>query len=155
MDGGCVNCISLLVTTQTIDFGIQFKGFNRHIQVEGIEFQPLEKEEDEKLDMQPISDSKLDMQPISDSDANWEESLPSDFRDIIERSKERVCWTMKKEAYSTLCEGFLIDDGDKWFSLDKNGKKCHMLSAKAAGISAEHKYNWLHLPHSRMGNENW
>ncbi|KAD6453735.1 hypothetical protein E3N88_08441 [Mikania micrantha] len=131
----------------TIDLDILFKGFDRDIQVEGIEFQPLEK----NLDMQPISDSKVDAQPISDSDSNWEESLPSDFQVIIERSKEGVRWTMKNEAYSTLCEGFLIDDGDKWFFLDENGKKCHMLSAEAAGISAEQEYNWLRLPNSRFG----
>ncbi|KAL8238970.1 hypothetical protein R6Q59_015537 [Mikania micrantha] len=137
----------------TIDLDILFKGFDRDIQVEGIEFQPLEKEEDENLDMQPISDSKVDAQPISDSDSNWEESLPSDFQVIIERSKEGVRWTMKNEAYSTLCEGFLIDDGDKWFFLDENGKKCHMLSAEAAGISAEQEYNWLRLPNSRSSAE--
>ncbi|KAL8209955.1 hypothetical protein R6Q57_006687 [Mikania cordata] len=140
----------------TIDLHILFKGFDRDIQVEGIEFQPLEIEEDEKPDMQPISYSKLNMQPVLDSDTNWEKSLPSDFEDIIKRSKERVRWTMKKEAYSTNCEGFLIDSDDKWFSLDKKGKKCHMLSAKAAGISttgipAEQKYNWLRLPSSRFG----
>ncbi|KAL8238968.1 hypothetical protein R6Q59_015535 [Mikania micrantha] len=131
----------------TIDLDILFKGFDRDIQVKGIEFQPLEIEEDEKPDMQPISYSKLNMQPVLDSDTNWEESLPSDFEDIIKRSKERVRWTTKKEAYSTIFEGFLIDGDDKWFSLDKKGKKCHMLSAKAAeisttGIPAEQKYNW-------------
>ncbi|KAI7741321.1 hypothetical protein M8C21_024843, partial [Ambrosia artemisiifolia] len=36
-------------------------------------------------------------------------------------------WTTKKEAYSNFRKGFLISDSI-WFSLDKNGKKCLMVS---------------------------
>ncbi|KAJ0716154.1 putative phloem protein [Helianthus annuus] len=89
------------------------------------------------------------MQPISDSDANWEEKLPTDYKDIIKRSKNSVQWTTKEEAYSMMCRGFLIDDGEKWFSLDKNGKKCHMLSA----VFVWHMTGDKHLPlsESRFG----
>ncbi|KAJ0628960.1 putative protein kinase RLK-Pelle-CrRLK1L-1 family [Helianthus annuus] len=120
----------------TVDLQILFEGFDNSayfkVEVEGIEFQPLENEEHID-DKQPISD--LD----SDSDANWEEKLPADYEDIMKLSKKGIFdyfpWTAKKKkkkkrkAYAILCEGFLTNDGRKWFSLDKNGKKCHMLSA--------------------------
>ncbi|KAJ0452449.1 putative protein kinase RLK-Pelle-CrRLK1L-1 family [Helianthus annuus] len=131
-----------------VDLQIMFEGFDNlsDILVQGIEFQPLEKVEntDEK---QPISDSD------SDSDANWEEKLPTDYKDIMKWSKKGIFdyfpWTekKKKKAYSILCKGFLTNYGMTWFSLDKNGKKCHMLSAALM-------WNWkenLLLSESRFG----
>ncbi|KAD6453721.1 hypothetical protein E3N88_08427 [Mikania micrantha] len=88
------------------------------IEVEGIEFRPLEKVE-----------HKDENQTISDSDAYCEEKFPTDYEDIMKWSTDIMQWTTKNEAYSIIRKGFLIDDGEKWFSLDKNGKKCHMLSA--------------------------
>ncbi|KAD6453723.1 hypothetical protein E3N88_08429 [Mikania micrantha] len=104
-----------------VDLEILFDGFNNFydlIEVQGIEFRPLEKEEhtDEN-------------QTISDSDAYWEEKLPADYKDIMKWSTDIMPWTTKKEAYSIIRKGFLIGDGEKWFFLDKNGKKCHKLSA--------------------------
>ncbi|KAM0070294.1 putative protein kinase RLK-Pelle-CrRLK1L-1 family [Helianthus debilis subsp. tardiflorus] len=113
---------------RTVDLQILFEGFNRRydscINVQGIEFQPLENVEHID-DKQPISDS--------DSDANWEEKLPTDYVDIMKLSKKRLWWRTKREVYSIMCRGFLITYDKRkisiWFSLDKNGKKCHMLSA--------------------------
>ncbi|KAK9067834.1 hypothetical protein SSX86_011945 [Deinandra increscens subsp. villosa] len=124
------------------DLEILFEGFYdiyRNITVEGIEFWPLEKVEhrDEK-------------HPLSDSDVNWEKKLPTDYEDIIKWSTSSVHWTTKKEAYSVICKGFLINDGEKWFSLDKNGKKCHMTSARVAGKFGKDGY-LLSLPESRFG----
>ncbi|KAM0005767.1 putative phloem protein [Helianthus debilis subsp. tardiflorus] len=117
-----------------------FNGSYTYIEVEGIEFRPLEKE-----------DEKLDMQSISDSDANWEAKLPTDYGDIITWSKNHMQWTTKKEAYSILCRGFLINDGNEWFSCDKNGKKCHMLSARLTCIHGRRYPYWLSVPESRFG----
>ncbi|KAJ0560679.1 hypothetical protein HanHA300_Chr06g0214061 [Helianthus annuus] len=101
-----------------VHFQILFEGYDNgdSLKVEGIEFQPLVNVEhvDEK---QLISDT--------DSDSNWEEKLPADYEDIMERSENSLQWTAKEEAYSIIRKGFFIS----WFSLDKNGKKCHMLSA--------------------------
>ncbi|KAD0793415.1 hypothetical protein E3N88_43712 [Mikania micrantha] len=111
---------------------------------EGIEFWPLEKVE-----------HKDEKQPIIYSDANWEEKLPTNYVDIIKWSKNSVQWTTKKEAYSIICKGFLLSDGQEWFSLDNNGKKCHMLSARVAGISKgeciDEKMDWMPLHESRFG----
>ncbi|KAF5774699.1 putative protein kinase RLK-Pelle-CrRLK1L-1 family [Helianthus annuus] len=136
-----------------VDLQIMFEGYDNfsYIYVEGIEFQPLENEEHID-DKQPISD--LD----SDSDANWEEKLPADYEDLMKLSKKGIFdyfpWTSKKKkekkkkkAYSILCKGFLTNDGSKWFSFDKNGKKCHMLSAALI-------WRWerkVLLPESRFG----
>ncbi|KAK1417799.1 hypothetical protein QVD17_26933 [Tagetes erecta] len=116
------------------------------IKAEGVEFSPLEKVE-HKDENQPISDS--------DSDSNWEENLAADYEDIMKWSKDGVQWTTKNEAYSILRKGLLINhckNGSIWFSLNKSGKKCHILSAKAAGIWTPNNDNLLvSLPESRFG----
>ncbi|KAJ0872849.1 putative protein kinase RLK-Pelle-CrRLK1L-1 family [Helianthus annuus] len=132
---------------RVVDLEILFDGFYGSftmIQAHGIEFRPLEKvehkmsEEEEKLDVQSISD------------VNWKEKLPTDYEDIMKLSEYSGQWIMKKEAYSIIRKGLLISDGQKWFSLDKNGRKCHMLSARAAGIWVQHE-DRLSLPESRFG----
>ncbi|KAI7736069.1 hypothetical protein M8C21_016120 [Ambrosia artemisiifolia] len=111
---------------RTIDLHILFDGFHQtccSIQIEGIEFWPMEKVQ-HKDENQPILDS--------DSDTNWEEKMPTDYEHIMKLSKNSLQWTTKKEAYSIIRKGFFINFGetkkDIWFYLDKNGKKCHMLS---------------------------
>ncbi|KAM0070232.1 putative protein kinase RLK-Pelle-CrRLK1L-1 family [Helianthus debilis subsp. tardiflorus] len=129
-----------------VDLQIEFDGFDRSsptIEVEGFEFQPLEKVVEHIDENQPISDS--------DSDPNWEEKMPTDYVDMMELSTKSVRWKRKKEAYSIMCKGFLINDGQKWFSLDKNGKKGHMLSARAACIKGRMHTHLLSLPESRFG----
>ncbi|KAK9050765.1 hypothetical protein SSX86_030265 [Deinandra increscens subsp. villosa] len=120
--------------------GFSFQ-FHKHdddeefIEAEGIEFWPLEKVDDQR-------------QPILDTDANWEENLPSDYEDMMKWSTNSMQWTTEKEAYSLLRKGFLIDDdGKKWFSLDKNGKKCHMLSA----VNVSFPVKVLPSPKARFG----
>ncbi|KAD6453742.1 hypothetical protein E3N88_08448 [Mikania micrantha] len=122
-----------------VDLEILFDGFNNFydlIEIESIEFRPMEKEE-----------HKDENQSISDSDAYWEEKLPTDYEDIMKWSTDILQWTTKKEAYSIIRKGFLIDDGKKWFFLDKNGKKCHKLSA--AYIRSWNK-DEIHLSESRF-----
>ncbi|KAJ0691165.1 putative protein kinase RLK-Pelle-CrRLK1L-1 family [Helianthus annuus] len=120
-----------------------FRGSYTMIQAQGIEFRPLEKEEQKVLE-----EEMFDVQPISD--VNWNEKLPTDYEDIMKLSKHSGQWLTQKEAYLIICKGFLINDGQKWFSLDKNGRKCHMLSARAAGIWVQHE-DRLSLPESRFG----
>ncbi|KAL8209941.1 hypothetical protein R6Q57_006673 [Mikania cordata] len=94
---------------------------------------------------------KDENQTISDSDAYWEEELPADYEDIMKWSidSDSVQWTTKKEAYSIIRNGFLIDDGKKWFSIDKNGKKCHMLSA--TDVCIDESIYATPCPESRFG----
>ncbi|KAD6453726.1 hypothetical protein E3N88_08432 [Mikania micrantha] len=80
----------------------EFENFFDSVEVEGIEFRPLEKVE-----------HKDENQSISDSDAYWEEKLPTDYEDIMKWSTDIMQWTTKKEAYSIIHKGFLIDDGEK------------------------------------------
>ncbi|MFS7950688.1 putative phloem protein [Helianthus anomalus] len=125
-----------------VDLEILFDGSLHCIEAEGIEFLPLEKVE-----------HKDGKQPISDSDANWEQKLPVDYENIMKRSKNSVQYATKKEAYEIMRKGFLVtyDKRSIWFSLDKNGKKCHMLSARASSISAGTYPEWLSFPESRFG----
>ncbi|KAK9075450.1 hypothetical protein SSX86_003773 [Deinandra increscens subsp. villosa] len=83
-----------------VDLEILFEGLG-YILAEGIEFRPLEK----------VEHKDDERQPIIDSDANWEEKLPSDYEDIMKWSTISVQWTTKKEAYSIICKGLLINDG--------------------------------------------
>ncbi|KAJ0716168.1 putative phloem protein [Helianthus annuus] len=127
-----------------VDLEILFDGYRGSyaiIEVEGIAFWPLEEVVEHK-------DEKL---PISDSDESWEEKLPTDYEDIMNWSMKKVPLTTKKEMYSIICKGFLINDGQEWFSLDKNGRKCHMLSARAAYIKGRKHTHLMSFPESRFG----
>ncbi|PWA91030.1 Phloem protein 2-like protein [Artemisia annua] len=129
----------------TIDLEILFGNSEAFMIVEGIEFKPLEKEEREGIEDEKVED----MKPISDLDEYWEQKLPDDYEDIIKRSEYDVHWTTKKELYSILCTGLLINDSVEWLFLDNNGNKCLMISARAAIVPAE--YEWPTLPESRFG----
>ncbi|KAI3500220.1 hypothetical protein L1887_36038 [Cichorium endivia] len=102
----------------------------------------------ERVQHQVLEDEEVDTQNISHSDTYWEQKLPTDYEDIIKWSKDSLQWTTKKDLYSILCEGFPINNGEEWFSLAKNGKKCHMLSARMALQTKE--WTWEFLPKSRF-----
>nr|GEZ32745.1 protein kinase-like domain, phloem protein 2-like protein [Tanacetum cinerariifolium] len=54
-------------------------------------------------------------------------------------------WTTKKELYSILRRGFLINNGQEWFTVDKHGKKCLMLSARATWVIDDKNLAWKSL----------
>ncbi|KAL4581145.1 hypothetical protein LXL04_017354 [Taraxacum kok-saghyz] len=116
-----------------IDLKIEFRCLNG-IDVEGIEFVPVEKVhlEDEDVDLQ--------------TDTYWEQKLPSDYEEIIKCSKDSLQWNTKKELCSIFSNG---SQSIPWISLTKNGKKCHMLSAKLALSSSSFRWQWQSLPESR------
>ncbi|KAJ9537979.1 hypothetical protein OSB04_030712 [Centaurea solstitialis] len=113
--------------------------------VEGIEFRPLDDLENEAIE----NIVTVDMLPLSDSNLDWEQKLPNDYEEIINWSKCCLEWTTKKQLYSLLCKGFLIINSEEWFFIAKNGKKCHMLSARAA--LQNERWAWRSLPKSRFG----
>ncbi|KAJ9538350.1 hypothetical protein OSB04_031083 [Centaurea solstitialis] len=130
----------------TFDFNFWFKvpRLSKSFIVQGIEFQPLERA--------ASNDGKVDMQPISDLHTDWQGKLPVDYKEIIKSSKDSMKWTMERELYFLFCKGFLIDDGEEWFSLAKNGKKCLMLSASAVlpKTNQDWDWKWKSLPESRF-----
>nr|GEV93838.1 protein kinase-like domain, phloem protein 2-like protein [Tanacetum cinerariifolium] len=132
-----------------VDFEIIFENSGTNIAgVEGIMFRPVEKVEDQLLE----DDKVEDIETISDSDMYWEQKIPNGYEEILELSKDSLEWKTKKELYSILCEGFLLDKGQQWFSVDKNGKKCQMLSARAATfIIDDNNTNWESSNESRFG----
>ncbi|KAF5774410.1 putative protein kinase RLK-Pelle-CrRLK1L-1 family [Helianthus annuus] len=90
---------------------------------------------------------------ILEHDANLEEKLPTDYKGIMKLSKIRLLWKRMKKAYSSIHREFLITDSQKrdiWFSLDKNGKKCHTISSRKAGIWRSHQ-DIMSFPESRFG----
>ncbi|KAI3690155.1 hypothetical protein L2E82_48130 [Cichorium intybus] len=89
--------------SRNVDLEIRFECLNA-IAVEGIEFQPLERLEDEVLE-----DEEVDME----TDTYWEQKLPKDYKKTVKLSKDKVQWTTKKELYSILCKGFPINDGEE------------------------------------------
>ncbi|XP_076959247.1 uncharacterized protein LOC143635252 isoform X1 [Bidens hawaiensis] len=119
---------------RTIDLEIMF--YTKHcpnLLVEGIEFQP---------------EKNAHMQPMSHKETYWKEKLPADYEDIIKWSKDGVRWETTKDLYYIFRRGVLLDDGEEWFFLDKDGKKCVMVSARAA--LDEDKWNWMCLAESRF-----
>ncbi|GKD30696.1 kinase-like domain, phloem protein 2-like protein [Tanacetum coccineum] len=131
-----------------IDFenpGINIKG------VEGILFQPLEKVEDQVLE----DDKVEDIQPVldSDSDTYWGQKLPDDYEEILKMSKHSVEGKTKKELYSMFCQGFLINNGQQWLAVNKNGKKWQMLSTRTCVIDERIFLTWESSNESRCGDE--
>ncbi|KAI3821864.1 hypothetical protein L1987_09439 [Smallanthus sonchifolius] len=62
-----------------------------------------------------------------------------DCHEIIKRSEKNIQKAPKEELCLLLFNGILIDKGEKMFSLSKaNGKKCHMLPAKAIICDTSH-----------------
>ncbi|CAH1414584.1 unnamed protein product [Lactuca virosa] len=94
--------------------------------LEGIQFLPIE--------MQAIEEEPLVVVDNSNTmiDANWEQKLPNDYQYIIKAAKDRVPYNItNKEIYTLLSNGILTNKGQMLFSLDKNGIKCCMASARA------------------------
>ncbi|KAJ9537424.1 hypothetical protein OSB04_030157 [Centaurea solstitialis] len=120
----------------SVDLEITFEGpkDGSSLMIEGIDFRPLKKV--------MLKDEKMDLQRISDSATYWEEKLPNDYEEIIKWSKDIPKMTMKKEVYFFLCKGFLINNGEKWFFLAKNGKKCYMQSARQCLLQPEWIWRW-------------
>ncbi|KAJ9559454.1 hypothetical protein OSB04_014068 [Centaurea solstitialis] len=92
--------------------------------IHGIEFHAVEMVEGH------IGIEKLEGVSIS-NDVNSENKIPRDDCDgIINRTDTHLEYTNQKQLYLLLCDGILIDNGQKWFSLCKStGGKCHMLPA--------------------------
>ncbi|KAL4581147.1 hypothetical protein LXL04_017356 [Taraxacum kok-saghyz] len=87
-----------------------------------------------------------------DEDTYWEKKLPSDYKRIILWGEESLQQATKKELYSIFCKGFqFYFTGEQWISLEKNGKKCHMLSARKALGGVTCPCVWQSLPESRFG----
>ncbi|CAI9304465.1 unnamed protein product [Lactuca saligna] len=87
---------------------------------------------------------------ISDEDIDWEKKVPSDYQGIIQRSDMYLKNNNNKELYFLLCDGILIDNGRKWFSLCKStGGKCHMLPAIEILLSDD-RSNRLSVSDSRF-----
>nr|GEZ10660.1 protein kinase-like domain, phloem protein 2-like protein [Tanacetum cinerariifolium] len=128
----------------TVDLEIDFDDHGTTIDgVEGILFQPLE-----IVEYQVSKDDKVEnIQTISDSESDtfWEQKFPNDYEEILNLSKESLMWTTKKELYSILRRGFLINNGQEWFTVDKHGKKCLMLSARATWVIDDKNLAWKSL----------
>ncbi|CAI9275004.1 unnamed protein product [Lactuca saligna] len=93
------------------------------ILLEGIQFLPVE--------MQAIEEEPV-VVVVDNSNTNWEQKLPTDYQHIIKSAKDRVPYNItNKEIYTLLSNGILTNRGQMLFSLDKDGIKCCMASARA------------------------
>ncbi|GJZ89755.1 kinase-like domain, phloem protein 2-like protein, partial [Tanacetum coccineum] len=122
---------------RSVDLVIIFEEIKDYIEVEGIMFHPFEKDlggskrvhslllsekRGNKLRLgqvenQVLEDEKVDMQTVTDLE-------------IMKVSKDRREWTPKKDLYTIFSRCF--NNTREWFCVDKNGKKCLKLSARAA-----------------------
>ncbi|GKA60158.1 kinase-like domain, phloem protein 2-like protein, partial [Tanacetum coccineum] len=115
---------------RSVDLIIIFEEIEDRLEVEGIMFQPLE-----KIENQLLEDEEVCMQTVMDSE-------------IMTVSKDSTEWTTKKDCYSILCQCFRIVNSKERFSVDKNGKKCLKLSARAACYAHRRRFTWESCPDS-------
>ncbi|KAI3703575.1 hypothetical protein L1987_73762 [Smallanthus sonchifolius] len=79
----------------------------------------------------------------------WKEPV-SYYEEITKDAQPPINYRTTVKLWLLLSKGVVLDYSDRWFSLDKNGKKCHMVSTTAAGIEGE-RHRWRSLPKSRFG----
>ncbi|KAJ9559453.1 hypothetical protein OSB04_014067 [Centaurea solstitialis] len=79
----------------------------------------------------------------SDSDEYWVTKLPQDYEDIVEKLIPTVSYTSKKEIFALLHEGILFDDNKRFFSINKDGKKCELISAITFIDSDTQPHGWV------------
>ncbi|GKD98630.1 serine-threonine/tyrosine-protein kinase catalytic domain-containing protein, partial [Tanacetum coccineum] len=93
------------------------------IVVEVLEKTKVAHELEEKRKLQVVKDS--------DSDEYWETKLPTDWEVLINMFNipGDIC-SSKKKLVSHLREGLLFDQDNQFFSINDDGKKCVMLSAR-------------------------
>ncbi|GJT42143.1 serine-threonine/tyrosine-protein kinase catalytic domain-containing protein [Tanacetum coccineum] len=96
--------------------------------IQGIEFEPNDKSEEDRYDVDDVDD-----------DEYWEKKLPDEYQRYIDMSDKPFHYTTKKELYISLCQGFLGCNGQLWFSLCKSSSGiCLMLPA--THILSDYKY---------------
>ncbi|KAK9161624.1 hypothetical protein Syun_007965 [Stephania yunnanensis] len=81
----------------------------------------------------------------AESDTVWERFLPSDYRDVLQRSVSPVVFSSKKELYFQLSDTpILVDGSRKMFSLERSsGKKRFCISARELSITwADNPMYW-------------
>ncbi|KAL8241411.1 hypothetical protein R6Q59_014765 [Mikania micrantha] len=122
-------------------FPLLLNWHSTHCSIESIEFRPVENETHEDMEHKYTKD----VQPTSNSRT---QKLPADYKDLINWATYTIQWTSKKELYSILRKGFLIDNGEKWLSISKSMKKRFMIPA--AEFLLERKWIWKSLPESRF-----
>ncbi|KAI3690132.1 hypothetical protein L2E82_48107 [Cichorium intybus] len=121
-----------------------YYSLHRNLVLEGIEFRPVEHEKHENLE----DEDDVDIKPTSYSEIEWQQKISSDHPEITKWLEDRVHSTSNKELFCLLRKGFFINNGEKWFSIDKSMKKCHMLPPRA--ILEEEKWSWKSLLESRF-----
>ncbi|XP_071733587.1 uncharacterized protein [Rutidosis leptorrhynchoides] len=82
----------------------------------------------------------------------WEAKLPTNYRQILEYSESpEVYSTMeKKDIYTKLINGILLQEGKLWFSIDGNGERYEMISAKTFSYKNRWLRRWQTIEDSRF-----
>ncbi|CAH1429384.1 unnamed protein product [Lactuca virosa] len=82
----------------------------------------------------------------------WEPKLPKDYKEIILMSKTPDVYSMskKKDIYNMLLKGILVQEGNVWFSIGKNGGRNEMLSARNFSYKNRWSRKRRYVPQSRF-----
>ncbi|KAI7731913.1 hypothetical protein M8C21_027234, partial [Ambrosia artemisiifolia] len=80
----------------------------------------------------------------------WEPKLPTDYKEIIQRSKTPDIYSdkTKKDLYDMFSKGILLQDDKVLFSLGTNGERNEMISAKRFSYNNHLLPKWRSLPES-------
>ncbi|KAL7600063.1 hypothetical protein Lser_V15G21992 [Lactuca serriola] len=80
----------------------------------------------------------------------WEQKLPTDYKEIIHMSKRPVASTIrKKDIHSLLSSGMLLHN-EKWFSISMDGARNEMASAKTFSYRDVSSVKWKSIQKSRF-----
>ncbi|PWA48432.1 protein kinase-like domain, Concanavalin A-like lectin/glucanase domain protein [Artemisia annua] len=83
----------------------------------------------------------------------WEPKLPTDYKEIIQKSKYREIYSIKKkeELYNIFSKGILLQQDKVLLSFVGNGERNEMVSATMFSYINSCPHEWKSIPESRFG----
>ncbi|KAL8259231.1 hypothetical protein R6Q59_027184 [Mikania micrantha] len=82
-------------------------------------------------ELEEILKIQIEYELVKKEEEYWKTKLPNDSQEIIEGLKPHLGqYSSRKELFMLLHKGFFFDNGDRFFSINDDGKKCEIISAK-------------------------
>ncbi|KAK9068983.1 hypothetical protein SSX86_013099 [Deinandra increscens subsp. villosa] len=84
----------------------------------------------------------------------WGPRLPMDYKEIIQASRNPKIIDsvhMKKDVYTMLSKGVILQDGKTFFSIGSNGEGNELISARMFSYKHRNSHKWRSVQRSRFG----
>ncbi|CAH1435132.1 unnamed protein product [Lactuca virosa] len=115
-----------------------------------IAYQCLMKEHEDRPTMAKVVE-ELEKAFICQDEWEWEQKLPTDYKNIVQMSKYPVPSTIsKKDLHSFFSSGILLNNEKAWFSISMDGSRNEMIPAKSFSYKDVSSLKWRSIQQSRF-----